>query len=218
LRRPPTPGSGGAVVPYGYQQGFANAGGTEVASAQAVRGDVIQVTPAGSTDATAESMYNPADPSTKLHTAIIRQNLGGGNFAVIDSNWNNNQLVLRHNLNPYSWASGSVIKIWRLGSVSATATGFANDIAWQQGTTVYTFAGTGLSTVGQVGGIGVANWAGVGDYNRDGKDDIYLYYAGTDQSIYVLQSNGSTFSSIGRVRGPGIGQPSWAATGDFDGA
>lgn len=83
---------------------------------------------------------------------------------------------------------------------------------------MYTFVGTGLNTVGQVGGVGVANWAGIGDYNRDGRDDIYLYYAGSDQSIYVLLSNGSTFGSVGRVRGPGIGQPSWAATGDFDGA
>jgi hypothetical protein len=106
------------AYPSGYQQGFANAGAAEIANpASAVRGDIIQITPAGSTDATAESLHNPSMSSRKLHTAVIRAPRNGdGTFNVIDSNWNNDQLVRRHSFNPYSWAAGSIIKIWRFGA------------------------------------------------------------------------------------------------------
>jgi subtilisin family serine protease len=103
------------------------------------------------------------------------------------------------------------------GSGDFNGDGYRNEIAWLQGSTLFTFAGTGLSTVGQVGGIGYPDWAGVGDYNRDGKDDLFWYHGGTDGSIYVLRSTGTSFVSIGRIRGPGIGMPSRAATGDFNG-
>lgn len=55
--------------------------------------------------------------STRLHTTILRSSRkSDGTFDVIDSNWRYDQKVLRHNFNPYKWASGSIIKIWRFGS------------------------------------------------------------------------------------------------------
>jgi GH25 family lysozyme M1 (1,4-beta-N-acetylmuramidase) len=91
-----------------------------------------------------------------------------------------------------------------------------DDIAWYQNPTVFTFSGTALSTIGSVPGIGVPEWAGVGDYNHDGRDDLYWFYGDTG-TMHVLTSTGSTFVSIGAVRGPGIGHPVWAGVGDFDG-
>jgi hypothetical protein len=107
--------------PSGYQQGFANAGAVEITNpASAVRGDIIQITPAGSTDATAEDLYQaPYTSSNRLHTTIIRAPRNAdGTFNVIDSNWSNtnDMLVRRHTFNPYTWASGSIIKIWRFGT------------------------------------------------------------------------------------------------------
>lgn len=91
------------------------------------------------------------------------------------------------------------------------------DVAWLQSPQLFTFQGSrALATVGEVDGIAVPTWAGVGDYNHDGRDDLYWYHA-ADSSIFVLLSNGTTFHSIGAARGPGIGVPDWAAVGDFDG-
>jgi hypothetical protein len=94
-----------------------------------------------------------------------------------------------------------------------TGDGYRDSIAWLQGGTLFTFGGSGLATVGGVGGISTPTFGGVGDWNHDGKEDLYWY--GSDTNIYVLESNGTTFHSIGSVRGPGIGTPSWAATGNF---
>jgi hypothetical protein len=92
--------------------------------------------------------------------------------------------------------------------------GYRDSIAWLENGTIFTFAGSGLPTIGSVGGIGTPAWARTGDQNHDGRDDLYWY---EDTNIYVLASNGTTFHSIGVVRGPGIGAPSWAVTGDFTG-
>ena len=75
------------------------------------------------------------------------------------------------------------------------------------------FRSTGTSP-----GIGAPTWAGVGSYNGDNKDDLFWYHGGSDGSIYVLGSTGTQFTSNGRVRGPGIGAPTWAGVGDFDGS
>jgi hypothetical protein len=93
-----------------------------------------------------------------------------------------------------------------------TSGGYRADIAWLENGTVFTFSGSGLSTVGSVSGIYTAAWAGVGDYHHDGKDDLYWYQS---TNVYVLESNGTAFHSIGSVRGPGVGAPTWAATGSF---
>ncbi|QSX08225.1 CHAP domain-containing protein [Alkalibacter rhizosphaerae] len=109
-------------VGNGYQNAFARAGGIEINPQDAVRGDIIQVTPAGSDGSSVYDMYDKNDPSKQLHTAIILSNSGGGNFWVIDSNTFYSklnpvmtpELVFRHSYNPYSSAAGSIIKIWRL--------------------------------------------------------------------------------------------------------
>ena len=102
---------------YGYQGTFKAKGGTLVKDPNsAIKGDIIQVTPSGTTDAWKGPEHLP------LHTAIVRQNLKRGNFAVIDSNYRFDEKVLRHEFNPYSMArkyGGGIVKIWRLGSVPA---------------------------------------------------------------------------------------------------
>lgn len=112
--------SGGSISLTGYQSGFASYG-TEVTPADATKGDIIQITPAGSTDATAETMWNSAVTSKKLHTAIILSVAGSGVYNVIDSNSDNvgaGGHVQRHQLNPSVFAAGSIIKIWRLGTTT----------------------------------------------------------------------------------------------------
>jgi len=102
---------------HGYQGTFKANGGTLIANRDAaVRGDIIQVTPARTSD----SWKGPE--RLPLHTAIVRRNLKGGNFAVIDSNYRYDEKVRRHDFNPYAMAKrygGGVVKIWRLGSVPA---------------------------------------------------------------------------------------------------
>jgi hypothetical protein len=90
--------SGGRYYPApGYQSAFA-AVGIEVSSASAVRGDVIQV--------------GDSDSVSSLHTAIVLQNYGAGQFQVVDSNWGLNEMVTVHN---YALPAGA--RIWRLGDV-----------------------------------------------------------------------------------------------------
>jgi hypothetical protein len=92
--------------------------------------------------------------------------------------------------------------------------GYRDDIAWHQGSTIYTFSGTGLATIGSVDGPGTPTWAGVGDYTHDGKDDLFWSYP--DGTIHTCESTGSTFTNCTLRRGPGIGTPDWAGVGDFD--
>jgi len=159
--------SGNTINLTGYQQGYANAGGVEVSSANAVRGDIIQVTPNGSVDSNVEWYYDQG--YTALHTAIVLANYGGGNFSVIDSNWGNNSLVQRHSFNPYSWAAskpgGGIVKIWRMGTVSS--------------------GGSGTSPVGT---------RLVGDVNGDGKSDAVVMFRDTGTAMVAL-SNGSSFTT-----------------------
>jgi hypothetical protein len=111
------------TYPGGYQQGFA-AGAIEVTNAaNAVRGDIIQITPAGSVDSTAESLHG-ADSAHRLHTAIIlAPRNADGTFNVIDSNFNNDYKVLHHSFNPYIWANGSIVKIWHYTGTGGTPPG-----------------------------------------------------------------------------------------------
>jgi len=125
--------SGGTQHPSHYQSGWA-ALGTEVSSADATEGDIIQITPAGSAaddalmtsagDTAVENMMGSAS-SAQLHTAIIVTNNGGGSFTVVDANFNIPQdyTVREHPLNPYTWAAGSIIKIWRLGTAQGAGSG-----------------------------------------------------------------------------------------------
>ena len=91
-----------------YYGCYQNAGGNLVSSAAAARGDIIQ-------------LYYPGNQSAyvyPMHSAIVVDNLGGGNFNVIDSNWSttNDELVRRHQWNPYSTAGSNLtVAIWRLG-------------------------------------------------------------------------------------------------------
>lgn len=112
--------SGGRIQLSRYHAGFKAAGAVEVDLTFAGPGDIIQVTPAGSTEATVETLWRRGGP---LHSAIVVNNRGDGSFDVIDSNWDGNERVSRHVFNPTEWASrtggGGIIKVWRFGASSS---------------------------------------------------------------------------------------------------
>jgi hypothetical protein len=91
---------------------------------------------------------------------------------------------------------------------------YRNDLAWYDGTNLFTFEGGALVTTGDVTGYSTPTWAGVGDANGDGKDDLFWYIGGTNQTIYCIESNGSSFPGAVTIRS-GIGPPTWADTGNF---
>jgi len=65
-------------------------------------------------------------------------------------------------------------------------------------------------------GFGAPDWAGVGDFNGDGKADVAWYEAWNGGSITVALSNGHGFDFGGKWL-TGFGKPDWAGVGDFDG-
>jgi len=91
--------SGGRQYPTGgsdYNEEFRLAGGIEQSSANATKGDIIQV-----------------QTSSMLHTAVIVSNLGNNRFNVVDSNWNGDLMVKQHD-----WTLPSGARIWRMGATS----------------------------------------------------------------------------------------------------
>src|SRR5262249_47248502 len=99
-----------------------------------------------------------------------------------------------------------------------------DEIAWYEhglDGTVSVFGNTGHSMFVAdasrwVRGWGTPDWAGVGDFDGDGKADIAWYEAWNGGSIVIGRSTGSTFVNAGKWIS-GLGKPDWAAVGDFDG-
>lgn len=102
-------------------------------------------------------------------------------------------------------------------SGSLGSSGRRADLAWFQNPTLYTFTGPSLGTSGSSIYSSPA-WGGVGDYNHDGKDDLFLYNSSND-TIYWMSSNGTTLGAngIAAIRSGLGGTPDWAGVGDFDG-
>ena len=75
-------------------------GAAQISGSSAVRGDLIQV-------------------GQGVHTAIVLQNLGGGKYVVVDSNYGYNEIVHVHNWTPPS----SGVKYWRYSQASTDQTG-----------------------------------------------------------------------------------------------
>jgi hypothetical protein len=191
--------------PSGYQSGWSAVGGVEVSSINATKGDIIQVTPAGSTDVTVESMYDLSVSSLKLHTAIIVNNEGNNSFTVVDSNWNDDEMVRQHSFNPYTWASGSIIKIWHLGTVSGNGTSLTDGTFFQN---------SGSPTVYEmVGGAAlfVPSWASVGG--------VHSVTVITPTPFPSVPADGTFIQNYGyptvyeMVGGAAIPVPSWASVG-----
>ena len=108
--------SGGAQYPApGYHSGFQNAGAVEVSSANARRGDIIQI--------------GNSDYAYPLHTAIVLENKGDGKFYVVDSNYSYEEVVKQHD-----WTAPSGARFWRLGTVKEIA---SSAIAWEAPTGWY---------------------------------------------------------------------------------
>ena len=88
----------GATMGWGYRDGYLSGGAVEIALADAVRGDIIQL--ADDSNSGAGAFY------LGLHTAIVLENLGGGKFDAIDSNQNWDEVVrLRPNYDPMASAA-----------------------------------------------------------------------------------------------------------------
>lgn len=113
--------------------------------------------------------------------------------------------------------SGVGAPVWA-GVGDFTGAHYRNDVAWDDGTTLWTFEGSGLDTTGSVTGYGTPTWAGVGCCGTAREDGLYwyLYNADNTGTIYCIASNGTAFTGATTLRGPGIGVPVWAGTGDFD--
>lgn len=87
----------GNEMGFDYRQGFFDAGGVEVTVANAQPGDIIQIVDDANSGANADY--------PGLHTSIVIENLGGGNFHVIDSNQNYDGVV--HHRENYSPAAAA---------------------------------------------------------------------------------------------------------------
>jgi GH25 family lysozyme M1 (1,4-beta-N-acetylmuramidase) len=111
--------------------------------------------------------------------------------------------------------NGNLAQLGQLAGGAYRPQGYHDDLAWLQGSTLFTFSGTALSTVASLP-LAAPSWAGVGDYDHDGHSDLFWYYA-SNGTVHAVLGRGNSFVSIGAVRGPGVGAPAWAATGDFDG-
>lgn len=100
----------GNEMGFDYRQGFFDAGAVEVfGAANAQPGDIIQI--ASDSNTRADADY------PGLHTSIVIENLGGGNFHVIDSNQNYDGIVHhRPNYNPGAAAAryGLNVRIYRI--------------------------------------------------------------------------------------------------------
>ncbi len=93
---------------------------------------------------------------------------------------------------------------------------YRNDLAWYAGGTLYTFTGSGLTTAGSTSGYSQPKWAGVGKWDSNNSNDGLLWYLGETSTIYGISSNGSTLSGATVLRGPGLGAPVWAETGNLN--
>lgn len=96
--------SGGTQQPGGgndYFGSFIAAGGVEVAQASAVKGDVIQW---------------GSGTTGSQHTAVVVENQGGGNFRVVDSNFNRDHIVRDHVMNVNTFFAGYTPRFARMGT------------------------------------------------------------------------------------------------------
>lgn len=168
---------GEVSVAGGYHDAFNRAGGIEVSSSAARPGDIIQVTPAGSTDQNAESLHDIGRKDRQLHTAIVLTNKGGGVFRVVQSNTSDSPYrVSRVDWNPYVSAEGSIIKIWRIGKLSGGGD-FTPGVAYKSGSN-YRFDlrnsnSNGYANISFTYGNPASHYKVVsGDWNGDGKTTV----------------------------------------------
>lgn len=113
--------------------------------------------------------------------------------------------------------SGIGAPVWA-GVGDFEGTHYRDDIAWFDGTTLWSFQGPGLDTTGSVTGYSTPAWAGVGNCSGSVPTEDGLYwYLGNTGTLYCITSNGLSFGGSTALRGPGLGAPVWADSGDFDG-
>jgi hypothetical protein len=97
-----------------YYGNYARNGGVQIARDAAVKGDIIQ-------------LDNPADTRSYyhgMHTAVVvSHNAGSNAFDVVDSNFKLDDVVRRHDWDPYAAAAkyGLRITIWRMGAAESAS-------------------------------------------------------------------------------------------------
>lgn len=68
-------------------------------------------------------------------------------------------------------------------------------------------------------GFATPNWAGVGDFNGDGKDDIAWYLVANGGKTEIVTTNGTGTGHAGATTWfSDFATPDWAGIGDFDGS
>ena len=94
-----------------YLANYRAEGGQEVSRDQSVEGDIIQL-----------NGPNGRYYYEGMHTAVVvSHSQGSNNFVVVDSNWNWQKKVTKHEWNPYITAAahGLSVHIWRMGSAGS---------------------------------------------------------------------------------------------------
>ncbi len=139
----------------------------------------------------------------------------GGKVKVAFSNTTGTSTIV-------DWISG-------MGKPDWASTGDFNgdgkaDIAWYEtrygmvGMLITNAAATGpLGATTYVSGYGTPDWAGVGDFNGDGNDDIAWYHEWQNGKIHVNFSNSSGGRQSAADWVTGYGKPQWAGVGDTNG-
>ena len=107
----------GRTIGFDYNLGYLEAGAVEVPLGSARDGDVIQITNPAITEPTANY--------PGLHTAIVMDNLGGGEFRVVDSNMNYDEMVhIREGYRPAELVTrgpGLVVRVYRFDAAPGSA-------------------------------------------------------------------------------------------------
>src|SRR5262249_32634231 len=97
--------------------------------------------------------------------------------------------------------TGVGLPVWA-GVGDFTGSGKRDSVAWYDGTNLYLFTGSSLTTVWYTSGYSTPAWAGVGRANGATKDELF-WYLSSPGTIYTLQSTGSSFNGAVAARGPG---------------
>jgi hypothetical protein len=83
---------------------------------------------------------------------------------------------------------------------------------------IFSVSGSGFNRIWSEYGWGGATWAGVGDFNGDGRDDIAWYEPSSSSGqpqVSIFTSTGSSFTRAWYEQG--WASPVWAGIGDFNG-
>lgn len=210
--------SGGTQQPgdsSDYFGSFIAVGGVEVAQANAVKGDVIQW---------------GSGTTGSQHTAVVVENQGGGNFRVVDSNFNKDHIVRDHVMNVNTFFTGYTPRFARMGTPMSPAPAVWADLVvgvpGSVGKVSYQFAvSRGDGTFGLGWAVGLTDIVkpvavAMGDLNGDRRSDVFLAVpnaAGQVDYLYGLSLGDGRFR-LGYTNLTNQVKPVSMSSGDINGA